>query len=273
MGATRGVLARIREPEYTGENRCLPCTAVNLVIAVVASVALAIVGWQVGTAALGAGLGVGLFGLGVASIYLRGYLVPGTPTLTKEYMPAWLLDWFGKAPAQPDAGESDLDAEAVLTDVGALEECPDRPDLCLTDDFREQWYTAIEAVDADAAGRERLLDLLEADDGEVDIEEFGTAFQARLDGRPVGTWQSEAAFLADLGAGEVLAERDPEWAAREVADRGRLLNGLRLFLDTCPACGGVPEFGTETVESCCSTHEVAAVECGDCGARLFETRT
>lgn len=273
MGATRGVLARVRRPEYTGENRCMPCTAVNLAIAVVGSLGLAGVGWQTGSPALGAALGVGFFGLAAASIYLRGYLVPGTPTLTKRYLPERVLARFGKAPERPAPAESELDAEAVLTGVGALEECPDRPDLCLSDEFRERWYGAIDAVDADATGRERLLELLEVDDGEVEIEEFGTAFQARLDGRPVGTWQSEAAFLADLGAGEVLAERDSEWAARTVAERGQLLNGLRLFLDTCPNCGGVPEFNTETVDSCCSTHEVAAVECGDCGARLFETRT
>lgn len=273
MGATRGVLTRVSRPEYTGENRCMPCTAVNLAIAVVASLGLAGAGWQAGATALGAGLGIGFFGLALASIYLRGYLVPGTPTLTKQYMPEWMLAWFDKAPELPESAGSDLDPEAVLTAVGALEECPDRPDLCLTDEFRGSWYAAIDSVDADEAGRERLLELLEVDDGEVEIEEFGTAFRARLDGRPVGTWQSEAAFLADLGAGEVLAERDSNWAGRDVAERGQLLNGLRLFLDTCPSCGGVPEFGTETVESCCSTHEVAAVECGDCGARLFETRT
>ena len=43
-------------------------------------------------------------------------------------------------------------------------------------------------------------------------------------------------------------------------------------VDTCPECGGIPEFGTDTVESCCSTHQVAAVSCTDCDARLFESQ-
>jgi hypothetical protein len=51
-----------------------------------------------------------------------------------------------------------------------------------------------------------------------------------------------------------------------------LLGALRLFIDRCPACGGQPAFGTETVESCCTSHDVAAVSCADCGVRLFESR-
>lgn len=275
MGATRGVLSRFKRPEYTGENRCMPCTVVNLAIAVVASVGIAGVAWQAGAPALGGAAGVGFFAFALAAIYVRGYLVPGTPTLTKRYFPVWLLEVFGKAPTRPgaDAGETELDPEAVLTQSGALEECRDGADLCLTDEFRAEWHETIDAVDADEAGRDRLLDLLDVEDAdEVTIEEFGDAFRAAIDGTPVGTWQSEAAFRADLGAGSLLAERDSGWADRNVVERGRLLNGLRLFIDRCPTCGGVPEFGTETVESCCSTHDVAAVECNDCGARLFETR-
>jgi len=275
MSAARGVLTRVRRPEYTGENRCLPCTAVNLGIALAASLLLIGVGWRVGSPTAGGALGVVSFGLAGAAIYLRGYLVPGTPTLTKRYLPATVLGWFDKAPERSSEGDPQLDPEAILTGVGALEECAGGRDLCLTDEFRRAWNDAIEGVSAEDAGRDRLMDLLdlEADAGNVAIEEYGRAFRATIGQRPVGTWQSEAAFLADLGAAEVLAERDPAWPDRPVPERGQLLNGLRLFIDRCPACGGQPEFGTETVESCCSTQDVAAVECGDCGARLFETRT
>jgi hypothetical protein len=274
MGATRDVLARVRQPEYTGENRCLPCTAVNFLIALVVSLLLAGGGWLAGATAVGLTLGLVALGLASVAIYLRGYLVPGTPALTKAYLPERVLEWFGKAPEPARESEQDLDAEVILTGVGALEECRDGNDLCLTDAFRQAWYEEIQAVSADDVGRDRLLQLLDVDveAGHVRIEEYGTAFRATVGRRPVGTWQSEAAFLADLGAAELLAERDAEWAERPVLERGQLLNGLRLFIDRCPSCGGDPEFGRETVESCCSTHEVAAVECGDCGARLFETR-
>ncbi len=274
MEATRGVLARVKQPEYTGENRCMPCTVVNLAIAAVGT-ALVVAGAAT-TASLpvAAGAGAAVFGLSVALIYLRGYLVPGTPELTKRYFPPWLLELFGKGPAQapePPDGET-IDPEEVLTAVGALEECDDRDDLCLTADFRTAWYEAIDRVDAADQGRDRLLDLLDLDEAEVEIVEYQDAFKAKIDGQVVGTWESEAAMLADLGAANALADRHAAWKSLSVADRGRLLNGLRLFIDECPSCGGTPEFGTDTVESCCSTHEVAAVSCNDCGERLFESQ-
>lgn len=273
MAATEGALAGLRRPEYTGENRCMPCTIVNSLIAILGSLVLGAVVWAVATPLIGLAGGIAFLGLAAASIYLRGYLVPGTPTLTKRYLPTRVLEWFDKAPEAQSVPEGEaVDAESVLVNLGALEECADRPDLCLTPEFRSAWQNAMDAVETGGEGRDRLLDLLDIDGQEVSFESYGGAFRALIDGMRVGTWESEAAFRADLGAATLLEERDSSWADRPVHDRGRLLNGLRLFLEQCPACGGQPSFGTETVESCCSTHEVAAVECEDCGARLFETR-
>ncbi|WP_327053756.1 hypothetical protein [Halomicrococcus gelatinilyticus] len=39
-------------------------------------------------------VGVGVFVLSLVAIYLRGYLVPGTPQLTKRYFPDWFLRYF-----------------------------------------------------------------------------------------------------------------------------------------------------------------------------------
>lgn len=117
----------IRQPEYVGENRCLPCTVVNLGIAAVAAVLtaalLAASGVSIGGRITGGGL---VLAGSVATVYLRGYLMPGTPTLTKRYLPLWALRLFGKA-TDPERDETgDIDVEAVLFDAGALEECPDR---------------------------------------------------------------------------------------------------------------------------------------------------
>jgi hypothetical protein len=274
MSTTWGVLSQFRQPEYTGENRCLPCTVVNAIIAVGLAAVVGAVGWTQVGAAVGGGTALAVLGVSAAAIYVRGYLVPGTPSLTKQYLPERVLGWFGKAPEPaPEPTQDDLNPEAILVGVGALEECADGEDLCVTDDFRTAWYDAIDGVEDDAASRERLLELLDLDDEGVEFEEFGDAFQAYVGEQPVGTWESEAAFRADLGAATVLADRSEGWDERPVHERGRLLTGLRLFIDRCPDCGAVPRFGTETVESCCSTHEVAAVECEECGARLLETRT
>ena len=100
MSKLRGVLDAVEQPEYTGENRCLPCTVLNLAIA--AGVAL-VVGRRRRTAA-GAWLLVA-----VGLIWLRGYLVPGTPELTARYLPDRVLAWFGKDPR--DGGRPELPEE------------------------------------------------------------------------------------------------------------------------------------------------------------------
>jgi len=274
MASTGGPLARFKQPDYIGENRCVPCTVVNTLIAAVGSVIAGVIVAQFVTPSVGAGLSLGVFSLSLLAIYLRGYLVPGTPTLTKRYLPVWVLDLFGKAPetAAEQIEDTDIDPEQELLDAGALEPCEDHDDLCLTDGFREAWYDEIERVSAERdASRERLLGLLGLDDAEVTFTEHGAAFQAFADGTAVGRWESEAAFLADLGAARALERRSDRWDRLSVEARGQLLNGLRLFIDTCPACGGTPTFGTDTVESCCTTQEVAAVACEQCDARLFES--
>ena len=276
----REIIGRAPRPEYTGENRCAQCTLINAAIAVALAVGVAAAGASVRSPAVGLGAGTTVLLVSGAAIWLRGYLVPGTPALTKRYVPDRILGWFGTPSVDASAtksgdpeapGDAPLDPEAVLVRAGALEECRDGEDLCLTAGFRIAWDDAIDRVDAADAGRDRLLDVLDAGEAEVDFRDHGEAFSATVDGRTVGTWESRAAFLADLGAADVLADRLVGWADLPVASRSQLLNGLRLFIDECPGCGGTPGFGTETVESCCSTHEVAAVECHDCGARLFES--
>jgi len=274
MATADGPIARFKQPAYTGENRCLPCTVVNLLIAGALAVAVGIAGTVALSPAVGGSLALAVLVFSVVAIYLRGYLVPGTPELTKQYLPPWVLAWFGKDPTKPEHESLEIDdsfdPESALVTVGALEECQAGEDLCLTESFRSAWHQEMAALEDTDASRERLLDLLDAD-GDVHYEEFGQAFRARVDGQVVGKWESEAAFLADLGAAHVFAKRDPRWAEYPVAVRGQLLNGLRLFVDRCPACGGTPSFGAETVESCCSSYEVAAVTCPDCESRIFET--
>ncbi|MBX0293798.1 hypothetical protein [Haloarcula nitratireducens] len=265
------VVDRLKRPEYTGENRCLPCTAVNGVVAVGLALLAAVLGFRASGSTVATLAAAAVLLPAAAAIYLRGYLVPGTPTLTKRYMPASALALFGKGPAAEPSGtattpEEDVDVERLLLDIGALEPCGD--DLCLTEWYSEAWRDALDEADPD---RTALLAQLNLDDTEVEFEDHGEAFRARVDEGYVGTWESRAAFEADVAAARVLEENYDGWERLSVRRRGQVLNGLRLFLDTCPACGGTPTFGTETVQSCCSEYDVAAVACGNCDARLFES--
>ncbi|MFC6726533.1 hypothetical protein ACFQE1_19625, partial [Halobium palmae] len=131
MNRVPAPLERFRRPEYTGENRCLPCTVANTAIAGILTLVVGV---------LSPVLSVVVLGLSLGAIWLRGYLVPGTPELTKRYFPDWLLRQFEKGPESgvaaaprveidPDAPE--VDPEAELLAVGAVAEVDD--DLRITD--------------------------------------------------------------------------------------------------------------------------------------------
>jgi hypothetical protein len=270
-------LRRFRQPEYTGENRCVPCTLANSVIAVVLGVALAAVWMPLGIAVLVAS---------ALAIWLRGYLVPGTPELTKRYFPERLLAHFDKGPQSsgfaaavesgPDDGTEEFDAEAfdaerVLLDGGVVEPCEDVDDLCLDGEFERGWYARMDAVrDDETAAREELARQLDVDPASVEFEEYGSATVARIDGARAGQWESHAALVADLAAAHELPARVDGWASLPTEARSRLLGGLRIFLEECPECGGPVFAERETVTSCCRSHEVVAASCRECDARLLE---
>lgn len=125
------VVDDLKQPEYIGENRCEPCTVLNLVIAAVISSVVARKSRLGGTVAVG---------VSIVLIYLRGYLVPGTPTLTKRYLPPEVLRWFGKEPDSAVAGGLGFDDSAESSGAGELsrdrpEIEPDRPsDVSTVDD-------------------------------------------------------------------------------------------------------------------------------------------
>lgn len=269
------VVDRLRRPEYTGPNRCWPCTVTNLVLAgggaVILAFGLVRTGSSVGVAAA---VGVVTLAIAAATISLRGYLVPGTPTLTKRYVPDWLLRRFDAHPAgRSDAGEAPHDRETLLKRAGVVEDCDRGDDLCLTDEFRTAWRDRIHDVRRHGvdATRDDLATLLGADAAALTIDEFSEAFVARLDGERVGQWESEAAYLADVAAAAELRERVADWDRIDVEERGELLSRLRVFLDACPACDGPVGMHETVIESCCRSIDVVAVSCRACDSRLFET--
>jgi hypothetical protein len=258
---------RLRQPEYTGENRCIPCTIVNLLIAVLVSGLVAIASPPVAAV---------VFAVSVAAIYLRGYLVPGTPTLTKRYFPDPVLRLFDKHELpEPPTVEDDSDVEAFLLDVDAVEVCREGTDLCLTEGFREAWYDRIERLreqgDVDE-GVVALFEGLDIDPNRVRIESYGDAYEAYIDDTRVGQWESRAAYLADIGAEAELRERHPAWHRLGFDERTEILGALRLWLERCPTCDGPVTLGEETVESCCRSIDVIAATCEECGARVFEAQ-
>ncbi|QRV17079.1 hypothetical protein JMJ58_09510 [Haloterrigena salifodinae] len=326
----------LKQPEYTGENRCEPCTILNLAIAAVAGSLIA------RKSRLGGALAVGV---SIALIYLRGYLVPGTPTLTKRYLPPEVLRWFGKEPEpaiasglgavdgtagtateRSDSRSSDSDArsgedntdvaetaanasttdddqsaessaaadestaeadavdsadepvanlETYFLDHEVLEPCAEEDDLCLTDAFESAWLEAIETVEESGLEVAAAVDAFgfdaDADSDEFELDVREDVRVLRSERGIAGRWPSRAALLADVGASRALAEWTDDWEVHDPELKGQILNGLRMFLETCPT-GGEISMSEETVESCCTSHEVFAVTCDETGERLFEQR-
>ncbi len=252
------VLSYVRQPEYIGQNRCLPCTLVNVGIAVVLSLAIGWL-WPV------AGLGFLVFAL--AAIALRGYLVPGTPELTQRYLPARIHRWFGHAP-EPHAGDAG-ELERTLVDWGILEPCEDVDDLCLRDEVREAYQARLASLDDDGIDPDALAPMFEAEPRKIEIRRT-SAPMVRVRGDGTTKWPSWAALRADVAMEGVLRDRVDDWARTDTEARGPVLAGLRPFLEACPACEGPLSFGEEVVASCCRKHDVVQLSCEACGATIFE---
>ena len=261
--STVGRLANsFRRPEYTGENRCLPCTTVNVSIAALLSVGVSLV-------SVGAGVSVAL--VSGFLIYFRGYLVPGTPTLTKRYFPPWLLARFDGGHREP-VGATSLDGEGLLIATGAVVEDGTVDDLVLDPAFEAAWRARIDEIGSVNAALEELAEVIDADVASLETQSQGNALVVRGKGRVVGQWESRGAFLADLAASGELERRYDGWDELQIGQQSQALGLLRLFLETCPTCDGEIEFGQEAVESCCRSIDVIAATCRDCNDRLFESQ-
>lgn len=267
----RSYLEPIRRSEYTGENRCIPCTGANVVLALLASAVVAV-------------LSVSLAAVLVASlitIHLRGYLVPGTPTLTERYLPDRVLAPFDEHPLEEatDDGtwetverlerrrENAVDPERFLLDVGAIEPCEHEDDLRLSDGFARHLDRRTDAYDEGSIDPVRIAGLFDAGDDLTVLEREYPAI--RVD-RRVRKWPSEAALVADLVADESLRALTDRWTDVPLVQRLGILKSLRSFRTTCPRCSGPIRLSEDTVESCCRSYEVLTVGCDDCGEPLLE---
>lgn len=264
----KSVIEQFRQPKYTGQNRCMPCTIVNIILAVGVSGVLMLISAPIGVVSLIAGLGV---------IYLRGYLVPGTPTLTKQYLPEWFLRYFEHAgPLTNDSdhvsliGEgNEIDPEPVLRNIGAIEVCEEGTDLCLTEEFATAWQERLTTI-RDEDYSTYVGEWLDRDPTTLAIETTGPACTVTEGGTPIVRWESKAALLADLAAERELRTRYSQWGTADLSTQGQLLHALRVFLDHCPLCNTELQFSQETVESCCRSIKVVTLICEQCNSRLLE---
>lgn len=259
------LLERLRRPEYTGENRCRPCTVVNL--AIIAAVGAVVVVWNVVWAAL-------VVGVGLVVLALRGYVVPGTPRFAPRIVEPLPFD-FGHAepPRETEAlsdtgdGTDGQDSEAVLEALltaGVVED--DGGQLFLNDAFREAWTDQMATLRT--AEESAFLARVEAA-SPADVEaQLHDTHVLLAGGRDV--WLRRPVAIAETAAVETLADWDLPPDVRAHAAQP-----LRNFLRTCPACGGPVR--ESTYQNCCGgpgsvyeNPEQSVLACEDCDTIVIE---
>jgi len=234
-------------------------------------------------------LGLGVAAIGAFLVYLRGYVVPYTPSFAPKLVAASPLPdaWFHTEPPargiERTEGESGDDGLAESADVDGeqlLETLVEAGALTLEDDsidldpaFAEAWHDEMaELADLDTAAlAEATLEVAHADDasmfrGDGDPHEWVVLSDGSgsFEGR---TWLSRPVAIAETGAVRALeAYLDDERSRRGAA------GPLRMFLTECPDCGaGLSE---SSAASCCGGYTGPSEEpepvlaCFDCNLRL-----
>ncbi len=259
------LINRFKQPEYTGENRCFPCTVLNTAIALAGTIVLAVISPIIAITAFVVAMGI---------IGLRGYLVPGTPTLV-TYLPDWVHNRIGPGSHQDplheeETAQSNLAVEETLKQARIIEECDDVDDVCLTDEFESDWQLALDHFGTRPNQRARLAETLDIAPETISFEKTDSGFFVHVGDVRAGRWLSEAAFIVDLASEQVLSTGLPTWEQYQDAERTELLVALRTFVERCPSCGGVIDTDESVRRSCCRENIVTVDGvCSACNATIF----
>jgi hypothetical protein len=250
---------RFHDTRYTGANRCWPCSLLNGGVAAAVAGALLLAGRPVLAGATAV--------VALAAIGLRGYLIPGTPRLTRR-LPDPVLAAFGKREASIDL--ADADAAAALRSVDVLTD-----DLTLAPDVREEIAaTAREYVDDDDRLREVVVrSFPEVVEVSVGRSLGGGETWRTLDDdeMTVVQWDARATAALDAAAAALLEERLPSWTDRPLDERRAVLAFLRHDAETCPACGGAFTTSDGPRVACCGGRSLAGDRrCSECGYALVD---
>lgn len=251
---------RLRRPEYTGTNRCWPCTLLN------AGLVLG-VGFAVSRRRGPLGLLVGT--VGCALVALRGYVVPGTPRFAPRLVEPFPLDFDHTAPegVASDSLGTAVEPETLTESLAAAGVIvPDGETLHLDDAFRDAWERRVAAL-RDLSGSALAERAAAASAEDVDGQFHGGRVLLVGD-RDV--WLSPAVAVAETAAVETLAEWDVSEELRAPA-----AEPLRTFVRSCPRCDG--DVVETTLRNCCGgpggtqQHpERPVLACDACDTVVFE---
>lgn len=258
-------LARFRRPEYTGANRCWPCTILNGGILAILAVTVGVV--YPPAAAV-------LVVAGVAVIWLRGYLIPYTPILGPRLANVLPGDVFGhdvRTDSLNDLESTSEEGEAILEaliEAGVV--VVEGEQLGLDEGFAAAWSNRMDELAA--APDETLAEAARSAAKDVDtarIEDTGAETFLVISGGGSTAWLRRPVAIAEVGAAQALADTDLPAASRDLA-----AHALSAFLEECPACG--TELVDGPADDCCGHtvpvpgHEPPDVlACESCGVAFY----
>jgi hypothetical protein len=240
-------LGALRNHAHTGERRCVPCTVLNLAILWIAVNVVVLFGWEsLDTNSFV--LGAVVLALGLAVIWLRGYLVPYTPRFAPKLVAATPVpdEWFHETRGADGLTPESYDGDELLAALGrgGVIEADERQ-VYLDPEFDQRWR----------AEMQRLATLSLSSLGEA-LKELPTVPHAHATETDGGQWiaiggrstlVARHVAVAELGAVHAL-----EPAVDEPERRVAMARPLREFLSDCPLCE-VP-FEQSTEVSCCGGH-------------------
>lgn len=271
--------------EFTGENRCWPCTVLNALL--VAACCLALGRRRRGLAVLAAAVGA-------AAIYARGYVVPYTPRFAPRLAAALGVQSGHRGPpegvkgnegsllaATGRDGEEEAGEELFGTLLGAGVLDTDGGAVVLSRAVEERWERematlrelddgslAAAALDASAA-----TDAWSATDGPWGPmgpdERRYVVLSVGADSAVGETWLSRPVAIAETAAVRAL-----DGAVGDAGTRRAAASAMRVFLETCPDC--TTPLRETTTAACCGgsmgsstrPHEVLA--CPECDVSLHQ---
>lgn len=247
---------RLRDTRHTGPNRCWPCTILNGVVLALAVGGLVAVGHRLLAAAL-------LLG-GTVALLLKGYLVPGTPSVGRR-LPRTVRERFGKTDPI-----SSRPATTALVEAGVLTN-----GLTLRDDAAEEILGESRTL---VDGRSRLEAAVETRFPTVEEVSVNRSlgggenwFALDADEMTIRQWPARPVVALDVAAASVLQRAGIDWAGRSPTERGHLLALVRYGTQTCPACEMPFTTPNGPTVSCCGGRSLAGERrCVPCGYALVD---
>lgn len=257
-----------RNEEYTGANRCYPCTVANLSVLFGICTIVALRSWL---------LAIPVCTIGVAAISLRGYLIPYTPRLVphlKQTVVSVMTQSDSPPPEPTSLSDDDVPGERIVDEFlrADILTAANGDDLELSPTFEETWQAVLADIPTHSVTEfERWatenIDKYEIADIDVINQRWGDPYVVVLFESDDEITLPYPIAIAELTALKALTTTDTSETLR--------LHGvgpLRAFLEHCPKCNSPLEISTYT--GCCGNpnadEEAPGLVCPECRDFFFK---